>query len=320
LEARLWNEVFVYSQSVLGVPQGTIRATVLIETLLAAFEMDEILYELRHHSAGLNCGRWDYIFSYIKKLRSFPEFVLPDRMQVTMNSHFLKSYCQLLIQTCHLRGIHAMGGMAAQIPIKDDAVANAAAMDKVRLDKQREVMLGHDGTWVAHPGLISLARKVFEEGQVKQNQISIQPSFHKEGLRADAFQKDALRFTAADLLKAPAGEITEAGLQTNVRVSLFYLESWLRGVGCVPLFNLMEDAATVEISRAQIWQWIRFGKVKPQVFEQMLSQELKKVQSSLGESSYRSEKFEIAGQILTSVVLDSKFVEFITLPAYAYLN
>ncbi len=305
LEARLWNDIFVFSQNELGVPQGTVRATVLIETVLAAFEMDEILYELRDHSAGLNCGRWDYIFSFIKKFQKHPQFILPDRAQVTMNVHFLKSYCQLLVKTCHHRGIHAMGGMAAQIPIKENSQENALAMEKVRIDKEREVSLGHDGTWVAHPGLIPIALDTFNRNHVSPNQIQL--------------KRNEWIIQAADLLTVPQGEVTEQGLRTNIRVSLFYLESWLRGFGCVPIANLMEDAATVEISRSQIWQWIQYGKITKKSFEKSLFEETKQIQLSLGMESYRAGKFELANELLTSVVTNHEFVEFITLPAYEYL-
>src|SRR5881296_1513752 len=245
LEARLWNDVFNAAQDALGIGRGTIRATVLIETILAAFETDEILWELRNHSAGLNCGRWDYIFSYIKKFRLRPECLLPDRVRVTMDRHFLKSYVDLLIQTCHRRRAHAMGGMAAQIPIKNDPAANEAALEKVRQDKLREVRAGHDGTWVAHPGLVPVAMQVFDAGMQGPNQLDV--------------TRDDVRVTAPDLLAVPEGEITEAGLRTNVDVGIQYLESWLRGSGCVPIYNLMEDAATAEISRSQVWQWMRHG-------------------------------------------------------------
>src|SRR6266513_6321 len=244
LEARIWNDVFQLAQEDLGIPHGSIRATVLIETIPAAFEMDEILYELRDHSSGLNCGRWDYIFSCIKKFRSRPEFVLPDRARVTMDRHFLKSYVDLLIRTCHRRGIHAMGGMAAQIPIKDDPVANAAAIEKVRQDKLREVRAGHDGTWVAHPGLVPVAREAFAS-LAASHQLDV--------------TRDEVRVSARDLLTVPDGEITEAGLRTNIDVGIQYLASWLRGLGCVPIYNLMEDAATAESSRSQVWQWLRHG-------------------------------------------------------------
>jgi malate synthase len=305
LEARLWNDVFIYAQKELGIPQGTIRATVLIETILAAFEMDEILYELKDHSAGLNCGRWDYIFSYIKKFRNDPASVLPDRAQVTMDVHFLKSYCQLLVKTCHRRGIHAMGGMAAQIPIKGDPDANRNALERVSQDKKREVNLGHDGTWVAHPGLVGVARQVFDEAMQGPNQISV--------------PRDEWEITAADLLRAPFGEITEEGLRRNINISLLYLESWLRGVGCVPLYHLMEDAATAEISRAQIWQWIRHGKFSKEEVLKIMAEEFKKIELSVGADLYRSGKYELANQVLTQIITSHEFVEFITLPAYSCL-
>src|ERR1019366_3694659 len=233
VEARLWNDVFNFAQDALGVPRGTIRGTVLIETILASFEMDEILYELRDHSAGLNCGRWDYIFSFIKKFRNHKEFVLPNRAEVTMTRHFLKSYVDLLIQTCHRRNIHAMGGMAAQVPIKNDPAANAQALDKVRQDKLREVLAGHDGTWVAHPALVPIAKEIFDAHMKGPNQISKAP--------------ENVRVTAKDLLTVPDGEITEAGLRWNIDVGIQYLAAWLNSVGCVPIYNLMEDAATAEI-------------------------------------------------------------------------
>ena len=247
LEARLWNDVFCFAQDELGIPRGSIRATVLIETILAAFEMDEILYELRDHSSGLNCGRWDYIFSYIKKFQAHPEFVLPDRSQVTMETHFLSSYVELLVQICHRRGIHAMGGMAAQIPIRNDAAANEQALEKVRRDKLREVQAGHDGTWVAHPGLVPVAKEIFDKYMPEPNQIT-------------SYKKPANRTVQpTDLIEVPKGDITEAGLRWNIDVGLQYLHSWLGGLGCVPIYNLMEDAATAEISRAQVWQWVKYG-------------------------------------------------------------
>jgi len=246
LEARLWNDVFVFAQERLGLPSGSVRATVLIETILAAFEMDEILFELRDHSAGLNCGRWDYIFSYLKKLGHRPDKLLPDRALVTMDKAFLKAYVEQLIETCHRRGIHAMGGMAAQIPIKNDPAANDAAMEKVRTDKLREVLAGHDGTWVAHPGLVEIAMRVFDEHMPGPNQI-------------DGDRGRGRGATPAEMLAPHKGEITAAGLRRNVDVSLQYIESWLNGNGCVPIYNLMEDAATAEISRSQVWQWVHLG-------------------------------------------------------------
>src|SRR5271170_693437 len=244
-EARLWNEVFNHTEVTLGIRRGSIRATCLIETILAAFEMDEILYELKDHSAGLNCGRWDYIFSFIKKFQGDKAAILPDRATVTMTSHFLRSYSLLAIKTCHRRGAPAIGGMAALIPIKDDPAANEKAMNAVKADKERESSDGHDGTWVAHPGLVPLAREIFDRNMPEPNQINR--------------LRDDVNVTAQDLLVVPPGEITEAGLRTNVAVAIGYLEAWLRGIGCVPLFNLMEDAATAEISRAQLWQWERYG-------------------------------------------------------------
>ncbi len=305
LEARLWNDVFVYAQEDLGLPRGTIRATVLIETILAAFEMDEILFELKEHSAGLNCGRWDYIFSLIKKFCHRPDFVLPDRSQVTMDVHFLKSYCRLLVKTCHRRGIHAMGGMAAQIPIKENAQKNAFALDKVRADKKREVELGHDGTWVAHPALVPIAREIFDQGMLSSNQILV--------------KQDTAVIRSSDLLTIPSGSVSQEGLQLNTNVSLHYLEAWLRGVGCVPLHHLMEDAATAEISRAQIWQWIRHGRVKAADFEAALIQEKRQIRTLIGEEGFQASKYDLAGQILTEITTDSEFVEFLTLPAYTYL-
>jgi malate synthase len=314
LEARLWNDIFVMAQQELGVPLGTIKATVLIETILATFEMDEILYELREHSAGLNCGRWDYIFSVIKKFRNVPDFILPDRSQVTMTTHFMRSYSLLAIKTCHRRNAHAMGGMAAQIPIKNDPKANQEALDRVRADKHREANDGHDGTWVAHPGLIPVALEEFDAVMKGPNQIDR--------------KREDVQVTAADLLKVPEGTITEAGLRNNISVSLQYLESWLRGTGCVPIFNLMEDAATVEISRAQIWQWIHHPKgvlndgrkVTVELFRALMQDELAKLKTSFGEEQYAQRPFETATRILDEVVTEDTFVEFLTLPAYQYIN
>ena len=275
LEARLWNDVFVFAQNYVGIPQGSIRATVLIETILATFEMDEILYELRDHSAGLNCGRWDYIFSFIKKFSHDPHAILPDRGQVTMTTHFLRSYSKLLIRTCHRRNIHAMGGMAAFIPIKSDPVANEKAIAQVRADKEREASDGHDGTWVAHPGLVPVAMEIFDRLMPGPNQIDKKlADYHA---------------TAADLLQVPTGEITEAGVRQNIAVGLGYQEAWLRGIGCVPLFNLMEDAATAEISRAQLWQWIYHGahlkdgrKVDFALCDAIIQEELEKAKKTAG--------------------------------------
>jgi malate synthase len=314
LEARLWNDIFVLAQNELGIPQGTIKATVLIETILATFEMDEILYELREHSAGLNCGRWDYIFSVIKKFRNNPAYIFPDRIQVTMTTPFMRAYTQLTIKTCHRRNAPAIGGMAAQIPIKNDPVANEEALSRVRADKQREATDGHDGTWVAHPGLVPIALAEFDAVMKTPNQI--------------AKKREDVHVTAADLLQVPEGTITEGGLRNNISVSLQYLESWLRGSGCVPINNLMEDAATVEISRAQIWQWIRHPKgvlqdgrkVTIDLFHQFLNEELEKLRTAIGEQQYAKRRFDTAAQILDQIITDDQFVEFLTLPAYQYLS
>ncbi len=313
LEARLWNDVFNFSQDVLGIPRGTIRATVLIETILAAFEMDEILYELKDHSAGLNCGRWDYIFSFIKKFSQKKEFVLPDRTEITMDKHFLKSYVELLIKTCHARGIHAMGGMAAQIPIKDDPAANEAALEKVRQDKLREVKAGHDGTWVAHPGLVPVAMEIFNKYLPGKNQI-------------DNLKKDTT-VTARDLLSVPQGQVTEKGVHINVNVGILYLESWLRGSGCVPLYHLMEDAATAEISRTQIWQWVKHqvktadGKtVTAELVKAVLKEEMDSIQKTMGLEKFKSGKFETAASLFLDMSLRKECPDFLTLEAYEHLD
>ncbi len=314
LEARLWNDIFVLAQQELGIPQGTIKATVLIENILATFEMDEILYELREHSGGLNCGRWDYIFSAIKKFRTIPDFILPDRAQVTMTTHFMRSYSLLTIKTCHRRNAHAIGGMAAQIPIKNDPKANEEALERVRADKRREVNDGHDGTWVAHPGLVAIALEEFDAVMKGPNQI-----YRK---------REDVHVTAADLLKIPEGTITEAGLRNNISVSIQYLESWLRGSGCVPINNLMEDAATVEISRSQIWQWIHHPKgvledgrkVNVELFRELAKDEFEKIRSALGEQQFARRKFQTAFEILDKIITDDQFVDFLTLPAYKYLS
>ncbi len=312
LEARLWNDVFLFAQDALGVPRGTIRATALIETLPAAFEMDEILYELREHSAGLNCGRWDYIFNFIKCFRNNPDFVLPDRGQVTMTAHFLRSYSQLLIKTCHRRGIFAMGGMAAQIPNKDDSAANEIAMQKVRADKEREATDGHDGTWVGHPGLVPVAMAVFDRLMSSSNQIN--------KLRGD------IKVSAADLVTMPEGRITLAGLKGNIAIGLRYVESWLRGNGCVPIFGLMEDAATAEISRTQIWQWIKYPrgklengeKITAEMFREHLHNELTELKGQLGDS-YQGRKFDGAAQLLDRMVTSLTLAAFLTSEAYEFL-
>ena len=315
LEARLWNDIFVMAQDALGVPQGTIKATALIETVLAAFEMDEILYELREHSAGLNIGRWDYIFSCIKKFRARQEFCLADRARVTMTAPFLRAYALLLIKTCHRRNTFAMGGMAAQIPIKNDPAANDAALEKVRLDKLREATDGCDGTWVAHPGLVGIAKAVFDQHMPAPNQI------HR--------RRDDVNVAARDLLDfKPETPITEEGLRNNISVGVQYLGAWLAGNGCVPVFNLMEDAATAEISRSQIWQWIRSPKgvlddgrkvTKPLV-RQLLAEELLRVRKLLGPEGWGAGKYEDAARLFEEITTRDEYTEFLTLPAYEFIT
>jgi malate synthase len=314
LEARLWNDVFVLAQNQLGIPQGTIRATVLIETILAAFEMDEILYELRDHSAGLNCGRWDYIFSCIKKFRNKSDFLLPDRALVTMTTHFMRSYSLLAIKTCHRREIHAIGGMSAFIPVKNDAEANERAFAQVRADKEREANDGHDGTWVAHPGMVQLALDVFDAMMPQPNQIDR--------------KREDVQVSAQDLLDFATGPISEAGLRTNVSVGVQYLEAWLGGQGAVPINNLMEDAATAEISRSQVWQWIRNPrgvltdgrKIDVPLFRQVLAEELGKLKARYGDEQYNARHFRRAGELFDKITTDDQFVEFLTLPGYQYLD
>ena len=308
LEARLWNDVFVHAQGALGLPLGTIKATVLIETLPAAFEMDEILYELRDHSAGLNCGRWDYIFSCIKTWRNDPARVLPDRGEIGMTQHFMRSYTQLVIRTCHRRGVHAMGGMAAQIPIKRDPAANDAALAKVRVDKLREATDGHDGSWVAHPGLVPVALEAF----TADNQLT--------RLRED------VDVSAADLLTPPTGTRTEDGLRLNIRIGVQYLEAWLRGTGCVPLYDLMEDAATAEISRAQVWQCVRHeapladGRVvSAELVRDLLRDELSALRTTLGKDAFDSGRFHDAATLFEKLATAEELTEFLTLPAYEFL-
>ena len=307
LEARLWNDIFIRAQEKLGVPQGSIKGTVLIETILASFEMDEILYELREHSAGLNCGRWDYIFSFIKKFSNDPHAVLPDRAQVTMATHFMRSYSKLAIKTCHRRNVHAMGGMSAYIPIKSDLEANDKAIAQVKADKEREASDGHDGTWVAHPGLVPVPMEIFDRLMPQPNQISKQlPDYN---------------VTADDLLQIPAGQITDAGLKQNVAVGLGYVEAWMRGIGCVPLFNLMEDAATAEISRAQLWQWVHQkaklsdGRtVDTPLVESIIADELKR--QKIAVDAVRYSAYEKAADLMRELVSAPQFIEFLTLPAY----
>ncbi len=313
LEARLWNDVFVRAQRDRGIPQGTIRATVLIETITAAFEMDEILYELRDHAAGLNCGRWDYIFSFIKRFRSRPEMVLPDRGQVTMDTHFLHSYSLLAIKTCHRRGASAIGGMAAQIPIKEDPVANRQALEKVRADKHREATDGHDGTWVAHPGLVELAKAEFDAVFTTPNQIER--------------QRDDVHVTAEDLLEVPRGTITEAGLRLNIRVGVQYMEAWLGGNGCVPLYHLMEDAATAEISRTQVWQWLHNqarlddGRTLTRdLFRTVFAEEMQRIRTEVGATRFEQGKFDLAAKLFQEIIEEDQLEDFLTLIAYPYLD
>jgi malate synthase len=316
LEARLWNDVFVWAQARLGIPRGSIRATVLIETLPAAFEMDEILYELREHSAGLNCGRWDYIFSFIKTFRARPDYVLPDRGQVTMTQPFMKAYTELVVKTCHHRRIHAMGGMAAQIPIKGDPAANDAAMEKVRADKLREVLAGHDGTWVAHPGLIAIAREAFDQHMSGPNQIDRA----RNGVRADA----------AALVRVPEGTRTLAGLRHDVRVGIQYLEAWLGGNGCVPLYSLMEDAATAEISRSQVWQWIAHRAplddghgnaevITPERLHAIIDEELVAIRREVGDARFDDGRFTAARELFERISTAPTLEDFLTLAAYAQI-
>src|ERR1700691_1887539 len=308
-EARLWNNVFNFAQDALGIPRGPIRATVLIETLPAAFEMDEILFELKDHSAGLNCGRWDYIFSFIKKFSYREDLALPDRSTITMDRHFLKSYVELLIETCHRRGIHAMGGMAAQIPIKRDPVANDAAMERVRQDKLREVRAGHDGTWVAHPGLVPVAKAVFDEYMPSANQI--------------ARRNSGIHVQASDLLAVPEGDITRKGLEMNIDIGFRYLAAWLDGLGCVPLYDLMEDAATAEISRAQLWQWAHHAgrttdgvTLDVPVVRATIPVVLERIEKELGPERFAASKFTAAAKLFEQMIEAKQLPEFLTSVAY----
>ena len=313
LEARLWNDVFIRSQEALGIPRGSVRATALIETILGAFEAEEILYELREHSCGLNCGRWDYIFSCIKKLHARPDYIFPDRAQVTMTAPFMRAYCLYVIKVCHRRGAHAMGGMAAQIPIRNNPAANEAALAKVLADKEREAADGHDGTWVAHPGLVPVALEAFDRHMPGPNQIGR--------------QRDDVSVTAADLLAAPAGTITLEGIRTNISVGIQYLEAWFGGLGCVPLYSLMEDAATAEISRAQLWQWIHGGAklgdgrpVNRELYDMLLGEVIARIQSEVGADRYSNGHFRVAAHLFTEMVKAPRLDEFLTLPAYELLG
>jgi malate synthase len=307
LEARLWNDVFIKAEGELAIPAGSIKATVLIETILATFEMDEILWELKDHSAGLNCGRWDYIFSFIKKFAGDTSVLLPDRGQVTMTTHFMRSYSKLCIKTCHRRKVSAMGGMSAFIPIKTDPLANEKALTQVRADKEREATDGHDGTWVAHPGLVPVALEVFNRVMPQANQIGKQlPDYHA---------------TANDLLQVPEGTITEAGVRQNVAVGLGYVEAWLRGIGCVPLFNLMEDAATAEISRAQLWQWVHHNAVMDdglpvtvEMVDAVIVDELERAKAVVDAQRYSA--YVRAAELMRELVRAPRFMDFLTVPAY----
>jgi malate synthase len=313
LEAKVWADVFCEAEETLGLLRGTIRATVLIETILAAYEMEEILYQLRDYASGLNCGRWDYIFSFIKKFRNRPDFVLPDRNAVTMTVPFLRAYSLLLIKTCHKRGAHAMGGMAAFIPIKSDPEANEAALERVRADKLREARDGHDGTWVAHPGLVPIAKAVFDEYMPGPNQL-------------DKMRED-VSVTAADLIAVPEGPITEEGLRNDVRVGIQYIEAWLGGLGCVPLYNLMEDAATAEICRSQVWQWLRHeaklddGRpVEEALVREVIGEEMAKLKQVIGSDRYSGGHFKEAVELFLHVATPPQFADFLTLPVYQLLT
>ena len=312
-EARLWEEVFSFAEKKLGLKHGTLRCTVLIETLPAAFEMDEILFELKDHILGLNCGRWDYIFSFIKRLGSNPLYLTPDRSVMTMASNFLSAYSLLLIKTCHRRGAFAMGGMAAQIPVKGNDAANEGAFNKVRADKEREATNGHDGTWVAHPGMVSLATEVFDRLMPSKNQVTR--------------QRDDIIVTQDDMLSVHKGERTEAGLRENIRVGVQYIEAWLKGRGAVPLYNLMEDAATAEISRVQTWQWLHHGatlsdgrRVTVELFHQILADEMEKIRNSIGAMPYDTGRFPEAIKLFSEMSVAAECAEFLTLPAYELLD
>jgi malate synthase len=315
LEARLWNDAFVRAQEILGIAQGTIKATVLIEHILASFQMEEILYELRHHSAGLNCGRWDYIFSYIKKFARHPDFIVPDRAQVTMTAPFMRAYTLSCIKACHKRGAFAMGGMAAYIPVKDQPAANEDALQKVREDKRREAMDGHDGTWVAHPGLVGIALEEFRRvlGN-RPNQLDR--------------RRDEVRVSASDLIQPPSGTLTEEGLRLNIRVGVQYIEAWLGGQGCVPLYNLMEDTATAEISRAQVWQWLHNPRgvlqdghrVTPELVRQVMREELERIRRERGEKRFCEGHFEKATRIFEELAMSETLEEFLTLKAHDVLD
>ncbi|TVZ25501.1 malate synthase [Gillisia sp. Hel_I_86] len=312
LEARWWNSVFEFAQEYLEVPNGTNKATVLVETITASFQLDEIIYELKDHIVGLNCGRWDYIFSYIKKFRNHPNFVVPNRDQVTMTTPFMDAYSKLAIQRCHKRGILAIGGMAAQIPIKNDEYANIVALEKVRKDKEREVKNGHDGTWVAHPALVEVAMEEFNKHMQTPNQLHV--------------TCDDLTISEADLVELPKGTVTEAGIRKNINVGILYTEAWLRGHGAVALYNLMEDAATAEISRTQVWQWLKNEvkledgrKFNLELYKNLFNEEVEKITAEIGEEHMKNSKFKLAFELFDKLVLSEEFEEFLTLPAYQYI-
>ncbi len=312
-EARLWNDVFAFAESALGFSNGAFKATVLIETLPAAFEMDEILYEMRDHIVGLNCGRWDYIFSFIKRLGKNQQFLTPDRSVMSMGQAFLNAYSLLLIKTCHRRGAFAMGGMAAQIPVKGDAHANDAAFAKVRADKEREAGAGHDGTWVAHPDLVPVAMEVFDRLMPGPNQLQV--------------KREDVNVTATDLVEMHKGKRTEEGLRENIRVGVQYIEAWLRGRGAVPIYNLMEDAATAEISRAQVWQWVHLKarlddgrEATPEMFREALAGEMERVKGEVGAAAYEGGRFPEAIKLFSDMSLAPQFEEFLTLPAYRLID
>ncbi len=311
-EARWWNAVFVFAQNYLNIPEGTFKATVLVETITASFQLDEIIFELKDHIVGLNCGRWDYIFSYIKKFRNHKNFVVPNRDQVTMTTPFMDAYSKLVIQRCHKRGILAIGGMAAQIPIKNNEKANTAALEKVRLDKEREVKNGHDGTWVAHPALVSVAMTEFNKHMPTPNQLHV--------------TRDDIKITEQDLVKLPEGTITEAGIRKNINVGILYTEAWLRGHGAVALYNLMEDAATAEISRTQVWQWLKNEvtledgrQLNTQLYLELFDDEVEKIITEYGEENIKNSKFKLAFELFNTLVLAKTFNEFLTLPAYNHI-
>ncbi|CAM2896797.1 malate synthase A [Flavobacterium frigoris] len=312
LEARWWNKVFEFAQEYLGVPNGTFKATVLVETITASFQLDEIIFELKDHIVGLNCGRWDYIFSYIKKFRNHANFVVPNRDQVTMTTPFMDAYSKLVIQRCHKRGILAIGGMAAQIPIKNDEKANDAALEKVRKDKEREVKNGHDGTWVAHPALVAVAMAEFNKHMPTSNQLHV--------------TRDDVNITEQDLVEIPKGTVTEEGIRKNINVGILYTEAWLRGHGAVALYNLMEDAATAEISRTQVWQWLHNEVViedgrtfNMTLYKDIFDDEIEKLITEFGEENIKNSKFELAIELFNKLVISEEFEEFLTLPAYQYI-